>query len=44
MVKGMLTIGPLFIVQEGWNITTEPRSVVALWRAEVLDPKEVVGI
>lgn len=30
--------------KEGWNITTEPRSVVALWWAEVLDVEEVVGI
>jgi hypothetical protein len=27
-----------------WNIATKPRSVVALRRAEMSDPEEVVGI
>jgi hypothetical protein len=42
----ILTIGPPFhrCTRRGWNITTEPRNVVALWQAEVLDPEEVVGI
>lgn len=30
--------------KEVWNIATKPRSVVALRRAEMSDPEEVVGI
>jgi hypothetical protein len=26
--------------KEGWNIATKPRSVVALWRAEMSDPED----